>query len=289
MNPEELKKVNIGGVPEHFNLAWYLTLKNGEYKAEGINLRWHDYHGGTGQMCKGLREGEIDIAVILTEGIVKDIIAGNPSRIVQTYTQSPLVWGIHVADKSNFKTIDDIKGTRAAISRYGSGSHLMAYVNAKNNGWDLEKDLQFSVIKNLDGAIEGITNGDADYFMWEKFTTKPLIDDGIFRRIGECPSPWPCFVIAVRQEFIDNHKDDLETILEIINNTSREFKHIPSIDRTISNRYDQDLEDVREWLSITEWSQELMDESTLNRVQNQLLDLNIIEEKWSYDRLTYKL
>lgn len=289
MNPEELKKVNIGGVPEHFNLAWYLTLKNGEYKAEGINLRWHDYHGGTGQMCKGLREGDIDIAVILTEGIVKDIIAGNPSRIVQTYTQSPLVWGIHVADKSNFNSIDNIKGTRAAISRYGSGSHLMAYVNAKNNSWDLEKDLQFSVIKNLDGAIEGLTNGDADYFMWEKFTTKPLVDDGIFRRIGECPSPWPCFVIAVRQEFIDNHKDDLETLLEIINNTTREFKHIPSIDRTISNRYDQDLEAVREWLSITEWSQDLMDESTLNRVQNELLDLNIIEEKWSYDQLTFKL
>jgi hypothetical protein len=165
----------------------------------------------------------------------------------------------------------------------------MAYVNAKNNSWDLEKDLQFSVIKNLDGAIEGLTNGDADYFMWEKFTTKPLVDDGIFRRIGECPSPWPCFVIAVRQEFIDNHKDDLETLLEIINNTTREFKHIPSIDRTISNRYDQDLEDVREWLSITEWSQDLMDESTLNRVQNELLDLNIIEEKWSYDQLTFKL
>ena len=27
-----MKKVNIGGVPEHFNLAWYLTLRNGEYK-----------------------------------------------------------------------------------------------------------------------------------------------------------------------------------------------------------------------------------------------------------------
>jgi hypothetical protein len=27
-----MKQVNIGGVPEHFNLAWYLTLKNGEIK-----------------------------------------------------------------------------------------------------------------------------------------------------------------------------------------------------------------------------------------------------------------
>ena len=28
--------------------------------------------------------------------------------------------------------------------------------------------------------------------------TKPLVDNGIFRRIADCPTPWPCFVIAVR-------------------------------------------------------------------------------------------
>jgi len=284
-----MKKVNIGGVPEHFNLAWYLTLKNGEYKEEGINLRWHDYYGGTGAMCKALRDGNIDIAVILTEGIIKDIIAGNPSKIVQTFVKSPLIWGIHVASGSEFKNIEDIKGSRAAISRYGSGSHLMAYINAKNNNWNLEQDLNFEVIKNLDGAVEGLTNNKADYFMWEKFTTKPIVDDGIFRRIGVCPSPWPCFVIAVREEFISNHKDDLKIILDIINQTSSEFKSIPSIDRTIANRYEQELEDVQEWLSLTEWSQELIDEKTINMVQEELLSLDIIPRKAKYSELIHVL
>jgi actin-like ATPase involved in cell morphogenesis len=32
---------------------------------------------GKGKMCQMLRDGETDIAVILTEGIVKDIVAGN--------------------------------------------------------------------------------------------------------------------------------------------------------------------------------------------------------------------
>ncbi|APY07060.1 ABC transporter substrate-binding protein [Winogradskyella sp. J14-2] len=284
-----MKNVNIGGVPEHFNLAWYLTLKNGEYKAEGINLRWHDYYGGTGDMCKGLRSGAIDIAVILTEGIIKDIIDGNPSRIVQTFVETPLIWGIHVAKKSAFKTINDIKGTRAAISRYGSGSHLMAYINAKNNNWDLQDDLNFEVIKNLDGAVEGLTSGDADYFMWEKFTTKPLVDDGIFRRVGECPTPWPCFVIAVRENFIKNNENDLKTILEIINTTTVDFKSIPSIDKTISNRYDQEIDDVKEWLSLTEWSQELIDKKTINNVQEQLFDLNIIPRKAEYADLIHNI
>jgi len=284
-----MKQVNIGGVPEHFNLAWYLGLKSGAYKAENINLRWHDYFGGTGEMCKGLRNGDIDMAVILTEGIVKDIIAGNPSKIVQVFVKSPLHWGIHVANDSDYKTIEDIKGTKAAISRYGSGSHLMSYVNAENNDWDLEKDLNFEVIKNLNGAVEGLTEGKADYFMWEKFTTKPLVDDGTFRRIGNLPTPWPCFVIAVREEFLKTNLDDVKTILDIVNTTTEEFKHIPSIDRTIANRYEQELEDVQEWLSLTEWSQENISKATLEKVQNKLLELNIIPEKWDYKDLVFEL
>ncbi|WP_298497770.1 substrate-binding domain-containing protein [uncultured Algibacter sp.] len=284
-----MKKVNIGGVPEHFNLAWYLTLKNSEYKDEDINLRWHDYYGGTGAMCKALRNGDIDIAVILTEGIIKDIIDGNPSKIVQTFVQTPLIWGVHVAHNSDYKKVEDLKGTKAAISRYGSGSHLMAYINAENNNWDLEKDLDFEVIKNLNGAVKGLTEGKADYFLWEKFTTKPLVDDGVFRRIDNCPSPWPCFVIAVRNEFIDNNKEELKTILNIINNTTSDFKDIPSIDKSIANRYEQQLEDVQEWLSITEWSQELIDKKTVMNVQKELFALNIIPEIVEYEKLTLKL
>lgn len=278
-------KVNIGGVPEHFNLAWYLTLKEGTYKEQGINLRWHDYYGGTGQMNKGLRENEIDMAVILTEGIIKDIIDGNPSKIVQTFVQSPLIWGIHVASDSKYQSIQQIRGKKAAISRFGSGSHLMAYVNAQNHNWDLERDLKFEVIKNLDGAVDGLTHEKADYFLWEKFTTKPLVDKGVFRRIGEIPTPWPCFVIAARESFIDEHPQALKTILDIINETTSEFKQIPSIDRTIANRYQQQLKDVQEWLSITEWSQEVIDAKTVSRVQDQLLILDIIAEKWTYEQL----
>jgi ABC-type nitrate/sulfonate/bicarbonate transport system substrate-binding protein len=284
-----MKKVNIGGVPEHFNLAWYLTLKDGEYKEKGINLRWHDYPGGTGAMCKALRNKDIDLAVILTEGIIKDIIDGNPSKIVQTFVKTPLVWGIHVAHDSSYKTVEDLKGTKAAISRYGSGSHLMAYINAENNNWDLKKDLDFEVIKDLEGAVKGLTEGTADYFLWEKYTTKPIVDEGVFRRIDNCPSPWPCFVIAVREEFIESNPEELKTILNIINNTTLDFKDIPSIDKTIANRYKQKLDDVQDWLSITEWSQDLIDKKTVMNTQKELFALNIIPEIVDYEKLVLKL
>ena len=122
--------------------------------------------------------------------------------------------------------------------------------------------------------------------MWEKFTTKPLVDNGTFRRIGNCPSPWPCFVIAVRNEFIENQEEALRTILNIINISTTDFKSVPSIDKTIANRYDQKLEDVQEWLSLTEWSQEVIDEKTIENVQDELLNLNIIPKKVKYSELT---
>lgn len=280
--------IHIGGVPEHFNLPWHLTIEEGSYQKKNIDLQWTDFPGGTGAMCKALRDGSIDMAIILTEGIIKDIIAGNPSKIVQTYIQTPLIWGIHVGAHSKYQSLSDLKNTKAAISRYGSGSHLMAYVNAKSQNWNIS-DLQFEVVNNLDGAIDALTNEVADYFMWEHFTTKPLVDNGTFRRLSDCPTPWPCFVIAVREEILETKKEHIKTILDIINTTTLDFKQIPSIDRTLSTRYNQQLEDIQEWLLKTKWSQNLIDNETLRRVQKELFDLNIIDKKVSAEQLNHVL
>jgi ABC-type nitrate/sulfonate/bicarbonate transport system substrate-binding protein len=282
-----MKKFYIGGVPEHFNLPWYLTLRNKEYQNENINLRWKDFHGGTGAMCQALRNKEIDLAVILTEGIIRDIIKGNDCKIVQVFVRSPLIWGIHVAISSTYNTISDLKGTAAAISRYGSGSHLMAYVNAENQGWDTENDLKFEVIKNLEGALENLPNGVGDYFMWEKFTTKPYVDNGAFRIVGECPTPWPCFVIAVRNDVLEKESENIKKILKIINNTTLVFRDIPSIDKIISNRYHQKLEDVQLWLALTNWSQENLTAAEVEKVQDTLFQLNLIKEKVPIEKLLF--
>ena len=270
--------IKVGGVPEHFNYPWYLTLKNKEYQKENINLRWQDFPGGTGAMCKALREKEIDIAIVLTEGIIKDIINGNPAKIVQPFVESPLVWGIHVGAKSKFQTIDNLENATVAISRFGSGSHLMAIVNAYNNGWDIDK-LKFKVVKNLDGGIEALTNGDADYFMWEHFTTKPLVDNGTFRRVGDCPTPWPCFVIAVRENLLEENPNEIKTILDIINSYTKDFKAIDNIDETLAERYEQQLEDIRKWLSITEWNSKCtIDKNLITEIQNKMVHFGVIEK-----------
>jgi sulfonate transport system substrate-binding protein len=268
----------IGGVPEHFNYPWYLTLKNKEYTQENINLRWQDFPGGTGEMCTSLRSGEVDIAIVLTEGIIKDIAEGNPSKIVQTFVKSPLIWGIHVGAKSEFKSIKDLEHAVIAISRFGSGSHLMAIVNAFNQGWNVTT-LKFKVVDNLQGGIDALTNGAADYFMWERFTTKPLVDNGTFRRIGNCPTPWPCFVIAVRNEVLAKHPKEVKKILTIINHQTKDFKNIKNIDKILAKRYEQKLEDIQKWLKITAWNEgKPITKNLITRIQNKMIRFNVIEK-----------
>ena len=279
-----MKTIKIAGVPEHFNYPWQLAIENKAFETENINVVWTNVPEGTGKLCEMLRNETTDIAVILTEGIIKDIGLGNPSKIVQKYIETPLVWGIHADYNSKFKAISDLKSKKVAISRFGSGSHLMALVNAKNQGWDVE-NLDCEIVNTIDGAVESLSKSESDYFMWEKFMTKPLVDKNIFRRIGECPTPWPSFVIAVREKFLHENQSDIKKMLHIINTTTSNFKKLPNIENKLATEFNQKPNDIKEWLSITNWSQKNFSESEINKIQSQLLEFKIINKKTTFASL----
>ena len=272
-----MRKIKVGGVPEHFNLPWHLGIEEGAFRSNGVDLTWRDFPDGTGAMCKALRNKEIDVAVILTEGIIKDILNGNEALIVQEYIASPLNWGVHVAAESNYRTSKDLKHQKVAISRYGSGSHLMAFVNARNMGWD-PAELEFEVVGDIEGAVEALQTGKAGYFMWEHFTTKPLVDKGIFRRVADCPTPWSCFVIAVRKEFLEQEQATVQNMLKTLNTITRDFKKIPKVEVALARKYDQKVEDIEQWLKITNWSQKQISVQEIQKVQEQLFELGLIPE-----------
>lgn len=274
MNP----KIRIGGVPEHFNLPWHLAEEENLFDIRDLDLDWKDFPGGTGAMTKALRNNEIDVAILLTEGIVKDIIHGNPSTIVGIYIQSPLQWGIHVGAKSSFYELNDLEGRSAAISRFGSGSHLMAYVNADNQGWNIDQ-LKFEKVGNLEGGHQALVEGTADYFLWEKYTTKPFVDQGNFRRIGVCPTPWPSFVIAIRNEFLEQEYALVEKLLKTIYQSNFAFVNNPDSCAQISERYQLDFKDIKQWYAETEWAIDCtVNTQMLDKVQEKLLQLGHIEE-----------
>ena len=93
----------------------------------------------------------------------------------------------------------------------------------------------------------------------------------------------------MRDEFISNEKETLQTILKVINSITARFKHIPEIETIISERYHQKNEDVKNWLALTEWSQQNIQASTVEAVQEQLLKLDIISKKLPFEQLVASL
>lgn len=245
--------IRMGGVPEHFNLPIHLANERGEFEKNDISIVWKDFGGGTGQMTKALRDDEIDVCLLLTEGITADIINGNPSKIISEYVSTSLIWGIHTGNENALQHDDDIFKKQHAISRYGSGSHLMSMVNANSKGQSLESE-QFTVINDINGALKSLDILETDVFYWEKYTTKPYVDAGQIRRIGEYVTPWSCFVIAASDKILDEQPAAIVRLLEIIQDSCQKFMKDNTMIPLTSERYNQKVNDIERWYHSTEWA-----------------------------------
>ena len=246
-------KIRIGGVPEHFNLPVHLAIEEGKFKEKKVDVEWTTFSGGTGQMTKALRNDEVDLCILLTEGIIADIVKGNKSKLVSVYVTTPLCWGIHTGKNNSLSSYEDIYSKTYAISRFGSGSHLMAIVDANSKGFEIQDD-QFNVIKNLDGALDSLSEETSDVFYWEKFTTKPYVDNNQLKRIGEYLTPWPCFVIAATDKIIEEQPENVIRVLRTIHDASDNFMRSEDAIKMVSKRYSQKVEDVTRWFHSTEWA-----------------------------------
>jgi ABC-type nitrate/sulfonate/bicarbonate transport system substrate-binding protein len=246
-------RLRVGGVPEHFNLPWLLALEAGRFLPLGLELTWRDYPGGSGAMAKALRDGELDAALLLTEGAVAGIADGAPFKVASLYTESPLLWGIHVPATSRLKTVADVRGARYAISRRGSGSHLMAVVHAQAQHWPVAA-LDFVTVGNLDGAVAAFAAGTADVFFWEKFMTQPLVDAGRFRRIGEFAAPWAAFVVCVADAADEEQRAALARSLTLVLGEAATLRARPDAGAVIAGRYGLAPSAVTQWLATTCWA-----------------------------------
>lgn len=281
-------EIRIGGVPEHFNLPIHLAIEDGDFKTENINIKWIDFAGGTGEMTKALAEDQCDICIVLTEGIISAIINDNPSKIVSGYVKTPLIWGVHTGAESTLKNYNEIFNSKIAISRIGSGSHLMPTVDALIKGKSIEED-QFVVVKNIDNAIESLNEGKSDVFYWEKYTTKPYVQQKLLNRIGEFTSPWPCFVIAASNNLILSNPAELDKILRIIHKKCEEFMQREDAIELVSKRYNINPEDAGYWYHATEWEVDSwVSDKMLNSVLFTLKKANLLPEHANTSNLVWR-
>jgi ABC-type nitrate/sulfonate/bicarbonate transport system substrate-binding protein len=281
-----MKTIRIGGVPEHFNLPIHLGIERGWFKNEGITVKWIDYPGGSGYMKEALRNEETDLCILLTEGIVTDILQGNPSKIISGHVKTSLTWGIHTA--ANAELPENIFEKKIAISRFGSGSHLMPIVHAMTENHSINHN-QFVEVSDINGGIGSLENGQADIFYWEKYTTKPYVIEGRLKRVGEFISPWPCFMIAATNKIINSAPELVNKVLKTIHRSNEDFMKLENAPELVAKRYHQNLKDTERWYHSTEWSVDgWVSNKMLEGVLYSLKEAKIVDQKASSNDIIWK-
>lgn len=276
-----MKTLRITGVPEHFNLPWKNVIARQPFASKGIEVTWTDESRGSGQMNKAIRNGETEVALILTESFFQDFENGSPAKMVGFHVKSPLIWGIHIHGKSPINQLSEIQKPSFLISRMGSGSQLMSYVLAKRENWE-KGSLSFSIIGNLTGALEAMVPEKPEMFLWEKYTTKPWVDSHELKRIGEVSSPWPCFVIVASDKALEAFGDVILQLRDLVYKESAHLQQSKSTVSEIADQYKLNPEDVKQWLTQTEWATkaEVSKQELLKAIQN-MVDLGILKKELS--------
>ena len=287
------RTLKVWGVPEHFNVPWLHSLE--ELRTTGVDVQWTEAKGGTGEMVGALRDGKADVALLLTEGAVKAAVE-TPAQvtIVGLYVTSPLVWAVLVGAKSDVSSLANKspQTVRFAISRKGSGSHLMAMVLAKQLGWD-PSALRFLEVGTLDNARAEMAKHNDVVFMWEKAMTQPFVTRNELKRIGQVPTPWPCFVVAANPKSLVTKADAVGKALAVVRKTCVAFKADKEAAlSTIVNKFHLEKESAAEWFDKVEFaSKPGIPPRVLDPVYSALADLGQVPKdgKTDVSKLVSKL
>lgn len=241
-------------------------------------------------MANQLEAGETDVALMVSEGAVAKTASGAPFKVVGTYVQSPLRLGVHVHSTAPVKNVTDLKGKVFGISRMGSSSHLMSHVLASQCGWNVKSDAPVRVVNNFDGAKKAMAKGEIDVWVWERFTTKQMVDSGEWALLSELPTPWHPFLFVASDNALAHKAAAIKAVVETTKNVCDEFKENKG-DSTIqylAKHHHLNRTDAIDWLDSTEWLCDLtVTEGTLNSTQEALVVIGQLSEPKSADQIFF--
>ncbi|CAI6308118.1 unnamed protein product [Periconia digitata] len=296
----KMSQLKIGFVPEHFSTPLAFARKHYDLQAKLL-----PFPSGTGHMVTALQSGEIDIGVGLTEGWVAAMGKAQEAqkdagfKVVGTYVETPLCWAISTgARREELNSVKDLKGKRVGVSRIGSGSYVMSFVLADQEGWlETRSGPPFPVepMNTFLKLREGVNNGTADFFMWEHFTSKKYYDNGEIKRIGEIYTPWSSWKVVASNALINPAnwsqsenasqpavKDDLKDVLDKINKGVKHFEeNQEEAVEYIYTHLDYSEEDVREWLKTVRFAHDVrgVDKSVVGKTVQILQKAGVLEDK----------
>jgi hypothetical protein len=139
----------------------------------------------------------------------------------------------------------------------------MGFVLAEERGWLLptagvgtshEQASPYTdivVLNTFENLRKAVNSGEADFFMWEYFTSKRYYDSGEIRKVGEIYTPWSSWKIVASTSLIkgDNLDPRVDDLMDKLNLGIKHFnENQDEAVKYISTELDYTEADAREWL-----------------------------------------
>lgn len=163
-------------------------------------------------------------------------------------------WAISTgAKRPEITSVDSLKGGKIGVSRIGSGSYVMGFVLADQQGWLSQSEQPYSdavVLNNFQTLRNAVNSGEADFFMWEHFTSKKFYDSGEIRRVGEIYTPWSSWKIVASTKLPGGASDArIKDLFSKLDQGVKHFNENPEeAVKYIYTNLEYSEEDAKEWM-----------------------------------------
>lgn len=262
-----LTTLKVAYIPEHFSTPLFFAEKQGYYTEHGLAIEFVKVPEGSGRLINLLNQGEVDIAIGLTEAFIADIAKGNDKiKLLDTYVKSPLLWAVSTGiNRDQITSLESLsQHGKIGISRIGSGSYVMSFVLAHKLGMD--KFDEFAICSNFKNLRDSVNESPqrekdietSDAFMWEYFTSKKYYDSREIKQIGEIYTPWPSWVITASTKSVDAKGKQIGDFITAVNQGIAYFNnHIDEAVQYIDANLDYSAEDAREWTKTVQFNEQV--------------------------------
>lgn len=217
--------VRIGHLPSDHDSALFVAQAQDQFEKNGINVEVTQFNNG-GDLMTAIAAGDIDVGYVGITPAMSSISTGVPVKVVSgAQTEGS---GLVVDKDSNINSIADLKGKTVATPGAATIQQMLLTDALNENGLSID-DVK---VTNLKAAqmVDAIKSNQIDAFIvWEPYSTIAVqSNEGkLLMNSSEIEPGHPCCCIVATDDFIANHPDELDTILDIHENATKYINENP--------------------------------------------------------------
>jgi NitT/TauT family transport system substrate-binding protein len=208
----ELRTVQVGlPVAAATFLPLYLAVEDGLFADEGLDVDLVTFRGGS-DLVRAVVAGSVDIGVTSLAGVTVGISAGQPLKAFWAGYNIP---AFHWYAVPEIQTLEDARGKRFGVTRYGSSTDFLTRYILARRGLDPDEDVHIIQGGDSPSRLAAMQAGQLDVNIFNPPETFIAEERGFAHLLSQrsLADDYPFHVFFSTEQFISEHPRTLTALL----------------------------------------------------------------------------